>query len=224
MTDQLQSESQPEPDITPEWLRRQLSAHMFWMMQTLYLISGTSPGALADWVKLRTKLLKQTAPPEDGSIDPAIYDQGLQELMPHIEGVGDVLAEDLQACQGALDRGEALPPPTFSGSGGAIDGLASMVLARGLEQLAQELERQQATRYWIAEAFHLMSNGRPGFMAASIERKMSSLKSEPPRGPDGMSPAAVDQAMIAQLPAILTMGRDMAEHLRLAQATRDQDS
>jgi hypothetical protein len=205
--------------LSPQWLHRRLSAHSFWLMQTLSLISGTQPGTLAQWIRQRSELLKRTAPPEDGSIAPEAYDRGILQLWPHIADVGDTLAQDLEGYQAALESGEAQPPPSFSASGGAIaDGFAAMCLAPVVERLATE---QLATRYWLSESYHLMSGGRPGAMAARIQGNMRSLKNAPPNGPAGMSAEDLEKAMLNDLPPILHMGEQMAEHLLSAQAAQD---
>lgn len=81
--------------------------------------------------------------------------------------------------------------------------------------------RLNGLQYWLTELFGLISGGLPGRMADMINGKLESLENEPPIGPDHMTPEQLDQVMLAELPMILAIGREMSAHLSSAQKVID---
>jgi hypothetical protein len=81
--------------------------------------------------------------------------------------------------------------------------------------------RMNALQYWVAALYERASGGRPGLMADMIDQRLHSLKVEPPKGPVGMSPADLDQVMLAELPAVLQVGAEIRDHLKAVQRTID---
>lgn len=87
---------------------------------------------------------------------------------------------------------------------------------------AMVLLRLNAQQYWMTELFGLISGGLPGRMADMIKGKLESMENEPPIGPSHLSPAQLDQVMLAELPMVLAIGREMVEHLSAAQRVIDE--
>lgn len=88
--------------------------------------------------------------------------------------------------------------------------------------LGHLIHRIDAQAYWLGQVFYLLSGDQPGLMARRIEMKLRSLKNEPPRGPDGATPAQLEQMMLQDLPAILQAGEDMVSMLKDVQRLTDE--
>lgn len=82
--------------------------------------------------------------------------------------------------------------------------------------------RQQALQYWLAQTYLLMSLQQPGRMAEQIRKKLNLLMNEPPLGPPGMTPAQLDEIMVEELPMMLQVGHEIAEHLEGLQRHADE--
>lgn len=82
--------------------------------------------------------------------------------------------------------------------------------------------RQEAILYWTTQTYLLMSMGQPGRMAAQIRRKLDDLQNAPPLGPAGMTPAQLDELMIRELPMMLHVGDEIAQHLEALQRHADE--
>jgi hypothetical protein len=86
---------------------------------------------------------------------------------------------------------------------------------------AMVILRLNALQYWLTELYALSAGNQPGRMAALFAQKLDSLKREPPMGPATMSPAELDQVMLAELPMILHVGGEMRLHLEAMQELMD---
>lgn len=85
------------------------SASLFWLLQLYAIAAGPYPAHMAAWVRGRAKTLKQVSPPDDGSVSPAEYDASVGRLMPAIERMAEVIAQDLDSTAKGIRDGEALP-------------------------------------------------------------------------------------------------------------------
>lgn len=82
--------------------------------------------------------------------------------------------------------------------------------------------RQEAQMYWIAQLYLLLSMGQPGRMAAQIRHKLKDMQNLPPMGPEPLTPAQLDEKMIEELPMMLQVGDEIAQHLEGLQRAADE--
>lgn len=198
-----------QPDLLGHVSRHtvELTALRFWVRQ-LYLDRWRHiPSAGAADVQRRLETVKRTRAPLP-DIDAATQNELLDVMMREIEQLGGEIVGDLKEAPASLGP-YALPD-------GAVDMGALLDVLDHMARTAQAQER------WIAEVFHLVSNGRPGRMADLIRAKMHAMKSDPPSGPSHLSPAELDALMCEELPCILAVGENLANTLKSTQDLIDR--
>lgn len=95
--------------------------------------------------------------------------------------------------------------------------LDDMIMAFGVLN-----SRQEAILYWTTQTYLLMSMGQPGRMAAQIRRKLDDLQNAPPMGPAHLTPAQLEEIALRELPMMLHVGDEIAQHLEALQRHSDE--